>query len=106
MISKTLDQWIVETEKYGNIYHDKYSESWSDERYSASIRKHYFNVSKQNTELRELLHHIKTYGMRFNMILNTGRCSACHGDPRHIQRLTNTYSKYQKWIDYVVSQPR
>lgn len=102
-LSKSLDEWVVETEHYCSFYYERYAQSFGDRNCTNEMQRHYCNVAKNYWNLNYLLSHIKTYGTFFN----DKKCIACQSkNPHHIQLLQATYQQYQKWINRLSVPPK
>ncbi len=96
MISKTLEQWRLEAEKYASICYEKYVASINDKSCNDTVRHHYSDVAKNNWDLKELLAHIQKY----DSAIAIKKCPLCQTNASdHNGRLWRTYSKYQRWVD-------
>jgi hypothetical protein len=94
MLSKTLEEWLAETQKYASFYYERYASSFEDKSCPESTRDYYCKVAKSHWNLKDLLAHIKNYGG----IYTAHNCLACKTDPSHSRALLETYARYEKWI--------
>jgi hypothetical protein len=98
MISKTLDEWRKETEKYSGIFYELYASSLNDPRCSKAMQENYCSAAKNNWDLKELISHIQRYGS----CISIKNCISCRQDLKHQIKLQGLYNKYQIWINSAI----
>jgi len=94
MISKTLEEWRQEIEKYAALYYGYYASAINDKYCSKETQLHYCNAAKNNWELRDVIVHIQKYGSSISM-----KCEACRKkELNHFDKLVRVSAKYKKWL--------
>jgi hypothetical protein len=94
MISKTLEEWRQELEKYASIYYGYYASALNDKYCSKETQLHYCNAAKNNWELRDVIVHIQKYGSAISM-----KCESCRKkELNHFDKLVRVSAKYKKWL--------
>jgi len=95
MLSKTLDEWITETQHISSIYYEKYTASLNDMYCHSTVRNAYCAISQNNLDLYAVLRHIKEY----ETLYAPHKCALCmSNDEHHRLRLDTTHKKYKKII--------
>lgn len=94
-LSKSIDEWISEADKYSSTYYNKYIEYLEEgQMCPESQLKYYCDISYRYWAIAHMLKHIKAFGS-----CESSGCIACKSkDLTHIEQLSNTYKKYGAWL--------
>lgn len=98
MISKTLEEWRQESEKYAGIYYEFYASSLNNKYCSKEMQDNYCRAAKNNWELRDVIVHIQKYGSAISM-----KCDLCRKkETNHFDKLVRVSARYKKWLSAAV----
>jgi hypothetical protein len=98
MFTKTVKEFLKETELSAVIFYERYIHAFEDRSCNEATQKAYCQFAKNNYELRDVLQHIESYGK----VRSAKKCAACKHNEKHVTDLQATYKKYKKWVDSAI----